>query len=207
WVREVVSVKRVFPRGLEIELDYRMPYAAIEREGAYLFADSEGNILPVTSPRPVLPGPVITVTGVEGEPTSDAPIDGLWFADAVREGVAVLRELHARADHPVFQEVGIRAIDVANFRQRVDRAASEVLLVTNRNWSDEARGIVGRPVYVRWGRSRQHLLGRAQLEVGRKLDNLLAAHRLRPGFDRVGMIDIRWEDPIYRTIDALVVRR
>jgi hypothetical protein len=199
WVRRVRSVKRVFPRGLEVDLEYRRPYAAVRRGDRFLFADAHGELLPVNASRRVLKGPMLTFRGAGGK--EPAQLDELWFADAVREGVSVLRELGAHRRHEVWEKVGIVAIDVGNYEGRLDAKKSEVLLVTDRNWSDPKRNIIGRPVYVRWGRSRKHPLGRAQLPVETKLDNLLGALIQRPGLQGVSIVDVRWKTPFYRPIE------
>lgn len=195
WVRRVLSVRRVFPRGLHVEVEYRLPFASVERDDVYLVADRNGALLPVESRTNLLPPPLISARLAHEDGIALQGFTEAWFSDAVREGVAVLRDLQERQDHAAFSRLGIERICVANFRNRLSPTAAEIVLESNRLWSDEALGIYNRPVLVRWGRSSSHRFARAELPVETKLDNLLGVFALRPTLLGLSEIDVRFSRP------------
>ncbi|MEE9391112.1 MAG: hypothetical protein V3W41_01265 [Planctomycetota bacterium] len=198
WVRRVESVRRIFPRGLEIKLDYRLPFATVERDGVYLVADRDGELLPIEGSEPMLPFPIIQTRSADPDVVDNEDVSEAWFLDAVREGVAVLHDLEREQEHEVFGRIGVIAIDTSNFQNRLTANRSEVVLVTNRSWSDEGLGVRGRPVLVHWGRSSKHRYEKAEIPVKVKLRNFLGMLNLRADLHGVDLIDVRYEMPYWR---------
>lgn len=197
WVASVGTVRRVFPGRVTVELSYREPWLLAERDGSYVAVAEDGTILPMVTDEPVVAPPYIIIA----PPSATLDTTGFserWFHDAVGEAAAVMRELAAHGDSLVFDHVGLDAIDVSNFRGRLDRRAPEVVLVTDRRWSDEAAGVAEAPVTIAWGRSAEHERGLLELPVADKIRHLEDVLTTRPTLAGIRCIDVRFDHAFWR---------
>ena len=198
WVKRVKGVKRIFPSGLEVDLEFRRPFAAVERDGVYLLVDQNGELLPVEYQAPQAPPPVISVHP-EGNVNKDAGLfHEEWFVAAVKEGVAIIKDLEVHADSRVFEEIAIEKIDVSNFGGRLASQSSEISLVTSRRWYD-AKKDESRPLMLSWGRSSAHARAVLEIPLSAKISHLaqLISRRHR---NLVGIraVDLRFSELYFR---------
>lgn len=199
WVRDVVAVRRKFPGTVLIELRIRRPFVSVDHHGRYRVADDEGEFLPFEIDRP-LPGTVLLTMRGEGRGVLDERgYDQQWYREAVQEGIAVVDEIWSYADSPVFDHVGIDAVDLSNFQGRLSRQNSEVVLLTDEKWLD-SNG-VRRPVSINWGRSAWHFMGSLERPVAGKFRHLETVIAERGGLGGFKMVDVRYDRVLGRFPD------
>lgn len=197
WVAKVESVRRVFPGRVTVDLEYREPWLCAVRDGRYVAVARDGSILPLITDEPVVDPPYIVVAK-PGEALDSEGFSERWFHDAVHEATAVARELTEHVGSPVFDHIGLEAIDVSNFRGRLDARWPEVVLVTDRTWNDEAGGVVEAPLTIHWGRSSVHARGLLELPVSTKLRHLEDVLRTRPALAGIRQVDVRFDQAFWR---------
>lgn len=197
WVETVASVRRVFPGRVTVDLRYREPWLCAVRDGRYVAIARDGTILPLETDEPVVEPPYILIAP-PGEPLDRRGFSERWFHDAVSEAAAVFRDLAGHSDSVAFDHIGLEAIDVSNFRGRLDAREPEVLLITDRTWSDEADGVTEAPLTIRWGRSTAHERSLLEIPVSTKIRHLEDVVRSRPELAGIRHIDLRFDHPFWR---------
>ncbi len=198
YVRRVVSMKRRFPGGLKVDIEFRHPIAMVETGGHYVLVDQYGELLPIEVPLEEVVRPIISVRP-EGDLRNDPGEYGeQWFLDAIKEGVAVLLDLEGQSENSIFDSVNIVGIDVSNHGGRISEIDSEVSLVTDRTWFD-AKSNRHRNTLLAWGRSTKHPGHWVELPVETKLDNLRRLLLARPsGLRGLRVADLRFDQLYYR---------
>jgi len=186
WVRAVHYVRKEYPDRIRVGLDLRVPVAFVRTDRLYYLADSEGVRLPgeYGSDKGHLKMLPVIVNYFDG--LDSVPMPGKsWLKKDVRAGIAVARELYREG---LLKRIGVRAIDVTNYKGRDDSTKSELCLYVDHG------------IRVDWGRSPDdetpgELSCRyktAALLTG--LDRIKAAGT---SLDQVESIDVRFETPAY----------
>ena len=201
WIRRVNSVERDFPNRVKLDVEFRRAFAAIERGGDYLLADETGELLPVSGPEPLVAPPILTLRRHGVEPFEPRGFDESWFVEAVRQGVAVIRDLETVSDSYAFETLPIIEVDVSNHGHRLSRRNPEIVLVTARFVNPPVAG-TRHPVVVNWGRSREHPRARIELPIERKVGHLEDLVRTLPRLHRVHVIDVRFPEAHFRQNDS-----
>ncbi len=196
FVRRVTTVRRQFPGGLEVEVEFRQPYAAVEVEGRYILVDQYGELLPYKIAKEDLVPPIITI-----HPESDLAIDPgkyeeKWLLQAIAEGIQILKDMAPYQSDPLFRDITILAIDVSNHGGRLRRDRPEISLVSDRTWFDP-KSQKQRPTMLAWGRSTQHPQNLIELSVKNKIEHLRQVQHARPkGIAGLRRVDLRF-DKVY----------
>ncbi len=123
WVKEVLSVERVYPDQIRVRFDYRVPVAAVKTSRGWIVVDEDRVRLPgIWEKRP----PCVLETDIVG--LHRAPEAGMvWDDPALDAGMELAR---FAANEPVLASVQVAAIDVSNFDGRIDALRSEMALST-----------------------------------------------------------------------------
>jgi hypothetical protein len=123
WVKEVISVERIFPDQIRVRFEYREPVAAVKTSQGWIVVDGNRVRLPgVWKTRP----PCELETDIVG--LHRAPEAGkVWDDPALDAGMELAR--YASME-PVLSSVQVAAIDVSNFDGRIDSLRSEMALST-----------------------------------------------------------------------------
>ena len=126
-------VRRTFAGQLLIRCEFREPLAMVKSADHYYLVDRNGYLLPGLYQRQALDAcGLMEIRGTTGT----VPLVGkLWANADLQNGLKLVKLLRTVP----FQQQ-IQAIDVTNFRGRVDPTASWIILVTDRN------------TVIRWGR-------------------------------------------------------
>ncbi|MFT7618500.1 MAG: hypothetical protein ACI97A_002143 [Planctomycetota bacterium] len=193
YVERVTKLERKFPGGLKVGLEFKQPLTAVEANGRFVLVDQYGELLPLRVERDQVVRPLITI-----HPGGDSSIDPGeftedWFLSALKEGVAVLKDISARNDHPSLDDIIITAIDISNFGGRIDPKKAEISLAIDRQWFD-SKTSKQKATMLTWGRSTEHPLSLVELPVQKKLDHLELVIRARAnGIAGLRHIDLRFE--------------
>lgn len=193
FVERVTKLERKFPGGLKVGLEFKQPVTAVEANGRFVLVDQYGELLPLRVEADQVVPPLITI-----HPGGDSNIDPGeftedWFLSAVKEGVAVLKDIWSYNDHPALDDITVTAIDVSNFGGRIDPKKAEISLATDQQWFD-AKTSKQRATMLTWGRSTEHPLSLVELPVEKKLDHLELVIRARAnGISGLRHIDLRFE--------------
>jgi hypothetical protein len=88
WIRSVSHVRRVYPRDLELSVEFRRPYVAVRHEDDCVLLDAEGVVLPGRRPQPPvqLETPVVT-----GTTTAPPPPGRRWESPQIEAAYRMLR--------------------------------------------------------------------------------------------------------------------
>jgi hypothetical protein len=193
WVKQVRRVRRQFggddrPAGvLEIDVEFRIPTALVESDGAFWMVDAEGVKLPERFNADEVGRVSLTaekslqlrmITGV----AQRAPAAGdVWRGDDLRAGLDLAKLLY---DKPFAQDIAL--IDVSNFSARQNPDAAQIVLHTRHNTE------------IRWGRPIHARDFYVEVEPVKKLEYLARIHER---FGRVDAnypwIDVRFDRVIY----------
>jgi len=192
WVRRVTGVRRVFPCGLELDLEFADPHAAVFRHGRFQLLDSQGEILPMTLKKSPVRPPFIVVGTHE---TQDR-----WYAEAVREGVAVLNDLESQSKSMVFGELVIETVNVSNFASKKARRKPEITLGARPSTGPATPVGLASPLSIGWGRSSHHRLAAVELSPKEKIQRLEQALRARPALRGVATVDVRFDRALINDI-------
>ena len=181
WVREVHTVRRVFPRTLAVELVLRQPVGVVCIGGERLLVDQDGVVLERDTPLTVIECPEIALGG---EPLREVPRVGFAFPPGgVQEATAVLADLRRHRLHEslaTFRIVHVR-VGRPGAARRVGAGDIELVLDTG--------------AIVRWGRAPNSPYAALEETTGHKLDALARVLRAHPGLVGLAAVDVRFRDP------------
>jgi hypothetical protein len=171
WVRTVNFVERTAPGQVAIEVDFRRPVAAIERDGHYYLTDGEGIRLPGTyGAVPTIGIPVVAVSGGE----EAAPNAGFaWESREICEAVSLINVL---IESELPRAIAVRSLTVEPYGGADDAGVRMVVYM-------------GEYVPVIWGAGP---IDERPWEAlyPEKLHNLFAVILRYPGLRQVGRVDL-----------------
>jgi len=172
WIRRVTAVERVFPDQLRVRFDYRIPEAAVKRQGGYVIVDAEGVRLPgVYVDPPASCARTVEITGVASLP----PGPGREWDDPALK--AAIRLAGFAQEDPLLARLKVREVDVSNFGGKADARKSEVTFVT-------ASGCA-----IAWGRAPGGgKFGEPSIEE--KLENLRSVLAAYPGLHGIRTVKV-----------------
>lgn len=178
WVRRVVEVRRVYPSRAVVTLELRAPFALVDVERWRLTVDAEGVVLEDRSSAAPTGLPIVRADAkvAPGVPPKGRP----FRSEAVKGGLALLRDLRARAEHPFLRDRGPLVVDVTG--AGAARGSDVVLELEN-------------GVLVEWGGPPGGPLAGIEASTTRKLDALLEASAAYPGFRGVTRINVMTSAP------------
>jgi len=121
WVAEVIAVKRLPDRIVQVDCEYRMPFAMVQTPTGFVLVDAEGVRLPgVYQYHP-------SYMLIQGVAASPPPPGQAWEAGSVRSGLGLIDLL----DREPYSDQ-ITAVLVHNYGGRQDRSAAQLELATDR---------------------------------------------------------------------------
>ena len=177
WVDEVVSVRKVYPNRIAVELRLRRPVAGVRVAGKYYLIDAWGRRL---------------TNGLSGWPmgsdalpvivTADAtmPRRGVaWPSDAVKAGASVARTLLENRDK---LPTRFAMIDCVNMGTRRDLRKSDIVLVTHEG------------TFVRWGRSPLVINSPGELTPVEKVLKMVVFEKKMGPLSSYKFVDIRFDN-------------
>ncbi len=180
WVDEVLSVRKVYPNRLAVELRLRRPVAGVRVAGKYYLVDAWG--------RRLSEGITGWPMGADALPvivTADAtmpPRGGTWPSDAVRAGSSVARTL---LDTRGFLPTRFAVIDCTNMGPRRDVRKSDIVLVTHEG------------TFVRWGRSPLVLESPGELSPDEKVVKMVLFEKKMGPLSSYKFVDIRFDNILH----------
>lgn len=127
WIKRVTAVERVFPDQLRVRFEYRLPHAAVRRQGGagYVLVDAEGVRLPgVYAEPPASCVRSVEITGLASLP----PEPGRAWTDPALKAALGLADF--AQENSLLARLKVREVDVSNFGGRADPRRSEVTFVT-----------------------------------------------------------------------------
>jgi len=177
WVDDVLSVRKLYPRRILVELKLRRPVAAVQVNHRYYLVDDAARRLS----RPIdrwsqSPGalPVIIAS------TEILPDPGeVWNNRGIKAGASVARTLLDNRDRLMTR---FAAIDVTNVDGRRSPVNSDILLVTD-------RGTV-----VKWGRSPLLVNSPGELTPAEKILKMVVFEQKRGPLGNYRYVDIRFDN-------------
>ncbi len=179
-VKNVDSVKRVFPNKLAIKLVLRKPIALVKSRNTTYLVDYEGVLLPkeyYTLKNVEYDSPYI-----QSNKPARLPLYGSeWHDKGIKAGIALVKFLRANNIHNLFKIV---AVDVSNVCKRRSAGKSDIILWTENN------------TQIRWGCSP---LCNEQNELSdeEKLQSLLSIAKTEGTQLRLmEYVDVRWKKPL-----------
>lgn len=182
WVRQVVSVRKVFPNRIEVNLELREPHAIIQRGGDHFCVDRDGVVLDptvylLTRDRTAALTPVVAVPARGAIPVAGKR----WDEEAVIEGIAMF---------DLYREKFARNVAVQQIEMQVENVGAEKPAVTA--WLRLAAG-----PRVQWGRTPRSPISPAEVPTSQKAAALLALiNKERATLGRFKSIDVRWNPPL-----------
>ena len=183
WVRNVVTVSKVFPNRLSIEIELREPHAVIRcvRDGRHYCVDRDGVVLDpgiyrLTRKRlaPILPLLV-------AHDTQTAPASGRRWADlTVQEGIKMLRLYRRQFEgQMVVKEIEIKQVTLNDGTHLADA------------WL-----VLDTGTRIFWGHTPSALVSAAEESPGHKTAALRALIKKEGAqLGQRKMIDLRWKQP------------
>ena len=177
WVKEVRSIKKVYPNKLSMELVIRRPVVRVRDGNRYYLADAEGVRL---SARHYDTDAALKLPYLYGM-KEKIPAVGKKFAVEVAAGIEVVTVL-ASADF--YDELDVTAIDLSNLGGRRSRTESEIVV-----WTATRAAIT-------WGRSTAYAKF-GELPVADKLKNLEKINGQRPGLRGLHTVRLEFDDVHY----------
>lgn len=178
-VKNVDSVKRIFPNKLAIKLVLRKPVAIVKSRNSTYLVDHEGVLLPkeyYTLKNAEYDSPYI-----QSNKLARLPLYGTeWNDKGIKAGIELVKFLRANNIHTLFK---IIAVDVSNVCKRRSTGKSDIILWTENN------------TQIRWGCSP---LCNEQNELSNeeKLQNLLSIAKTEgTNLKLMEYVDVRWEKP------------
>ena len=160
WVRRVLSIRRVYPNRIDVDLRYRRPVAFVEHRGLFYWVDAEGvrvgdEYAYVAGPRRCGQLVIRNVAYPDERLGERVPAAGQpWPGEDLAAG---LRMVGSLTGHVARRE--LISVDVANYGGRINPALSHVVLRTQDNTE------------IRWG-SAPGEEGVYEIALERKLHNL-----------------------------------
>jgi hypothetical protein len=177
WVDEVISVRKIYPNRVAVEMRLRRPVAGVRFAGRYYLVDANARRL---------------TRGIQGWPqgtdalpvllSSDAtlpPLGEAWPGDAVKAGAAVAKTL---LDHRDKLPTRFAAIDVTNIGPRRDIRKSDIILVTHEG------------TFVKWGRSPLLLNSPGELTPEEKIVKMMMFEKKAGPLSSFRYVDIRFDN-------------
>lgn len=175
WVRRVLSVRRVFPRRITVEIEFRRPFLAVKQDNGYILLDRDLVRLPGTYSETAMCDISVPLTGV---PTKPACPGEPWIDESIVAGREMARLV---SKEPLLKHVRVCEIDVSNIHGRLDRRQADISLIC-------ANGCT-----IYWGSAPAH--DRFwELPIERKLDNLRTALNNYPRLNGLRYVKIYTRD-------------
>ncbi len=172
WVKQVIWVRRTFAGSLVINCTFREPLAQVKSGTWYYLVDFQGHLLPGKYSAAALTGcGLMEIKGVAGSVPSTGK---LWKNEDLQAALKIVKLIRTM---PFRKQ--IRAVDVTNYKGRINPASCWIILVTARD------------TVIRWGRPVGQENG-LEISAEQKLA-LLAGIYKRHGYVDFGrsFIDIR----------------
>ncbi|RMF81903.1 MAG: hypothetical protein D6744_06615 [Planctomycetota bacterium] len=120
WVRNVRRVVKHRDGRVQVEAEFREPFAAVERRGMAYLIDRQGVRLPVQWRSEFRPnGRWLYITGVRDELP---PLGEVWPGEALQAGIALVDFIYRNYDAgnvPFFEQ--LRAVDVSEYDEILER--------------------------------------------------------------------------------------
>jgi hypothetical protein len=190
WVDEVLSVRKVYPRRILVDLKLRRPVAAVlTNRKYYLVDDAARRLSPPLDRWPQTPQalPVIIVS------TELLPDPGQkWLNRGVKAGASVARTLLDNRDRLMTR---FAAIDVTNIDGRRSAVSSDILLITD-------KGTV-----VKWGRSPLLVNSPGELTPAEKIIKMVVFEEKRGPLSNYRYVDIRFDNAQHGPrVDSVAMR-
>lgn len=179
-VKNVDSIKRVFPNKLAIKLVLRKPVAIVKSRNNTYLVDQDGVLLPkeyYTLKNEGYDSPYIQSSKLERLPLYGTE----WNDKGVKAGIELVKFLRANNIHTLFK---IIAVDVSSVCKRRSTGKSDIILWTENN------------TQIRWGCSP---LCNEQNELSNeeKLQNLLSIAKTEgTNLKLMEYVDVRWKKPL-----------
>jgi len=186
WVGGVRYVRKQYPNRIRVGLDLRVPVAFVRSDRLFYLTDAENVRLPGEygadkGPLKMLPVIVDHSEGLRSVP----PVGKKWLRNGIRAGLAVAREIYREG---LTKKIEVRAIDVTNYKGRVNPAESEICLY------------IAPQIRVDWGRSPDDDTPgelSPRYKVAALLHSLDYLESRKVFLDEVESIDVRFERPAY----------
>jgi len=178
-VKNVDSVKRIFPNKLAIKLELRKPMAIVKNRNNTYLVDHEGVFLP--KEYYALKNTEYDSPYIQSSKLARLPLYGTeWNDKGIKAGIELVKFLRANNIHNLFKVV---AVDVSNVCKRRSTGKSDIILWTENN------------TQIRWGCSP---LCNEQNELSNeeKLQNLLSIAKTEgTNLKLMEYVDVRWKKP------------
>ncbi len=179
WVKDVRTVRRMFPSRVVLEMELRVPAAVVDVELWRVTVDEAGRVLEDQASR--APPGLVVIRGDRRSVPRIPHVGGAFKSPAVLQGLSVLCEIAALREHPVFRHLRIAAIDVS--RVGAKRGCEIELELAN-------------GTAVEWGSAPDSHFGLLEVPPAKKLDGLLLVHDRNPGYHGVARINVSVDSPV-----------
>jgi len=179
WVAEVLSVRKVYPNRMVVQLRLRRPVAGVRVGGRFALVDASGHRLTAGIRRwPKGTEALPVIVAAEGLPPK---VGEAWSSEGVRAGAAVAEALLAGR-----RELRTRfaAIDVTNVGGRRNRHKSDIVLVTHKG------------TQVSWGRQASDY-SPGELTADEKISKMVMFEEKRGPLSGYRYVDIRFDDVLH----------
>lgn len=179
-VKNVDSIRRVFPNRLNIKLVIRKPVAIVKNGSNTYLVDDDGVLLPKEYYR--LQDTEYDSPCIQSNKLARLPLCGSkWNDKGVEAGIELVKFLRANNIHNLFKIV---AVDVSSICKRRLSGKSDIILWTENN------------TQIRWGCS--SLCNESnELSDEEKLQNLLSVAKAEgTNLKQMEYVDVRWKKPL-----------
>ncbi|MSR74566.1 MAG: hypothetical protein EXS14_03720 [Planctomycetes bacterium] len=178
WVREVRSVQRVFPNGVELQVELRTPVALLVLGKERVAVDCEGVVLErdsrVKSDSLALISAVAAAPPAAGQRLAHPQHAG-WL-----EGLALLNALRGVGDHPALESLRVKEVRVGTPGKARKPGDSDIVIVSDK------------PARIRWGIAPGADPTAERDETRKKLDALRLAMLRYEGLVGVEEVDLSY---------------
>ncbi|MDI6733813.1 MAG: FtsQ-type POTRA domain-containing protein [Planctomycetota bacterium] len=182
WVARVESIEKQFPNKLVIKLEVRRPVAMVEMKklsgrSFYYLIDKQTVRLPGEYYHaPSLPMTLPVIVGVRNSP----PLPGeKWQDKGLSDAIDVAVVLK---EQQVLSQLDITAIDISNINGRLNKRASEIVLLTKNH------------TQIEWGRPIKTDKS-FELSPAEKIKNLYRALQVSPQLQGIKTVKIQFDRP------------
>ncbi|HUW57420.1 MAG TPA: hypothetical protein VMZ92_12355 [Planctomycetota bacterium] len=177
WVDRVLSVRKLYPNRIFVEMTLRRPVAGVRVRGLHYLVDAFGYRLtePFDTWSRDADGPPVILSSVRRIPEPGQQ----WSHDGVRAGAAVAEVLRLSRDR---LETRFAAVDVTNIGGCRDRHKSEITLITHEGTT------------VQWGRSPLLVNSPGELTPEEKLIKMILFEKKRGPLSGYRYVDIRFDN-------------